>query len=49
MELLFILVAVGVYVLGIATGLAIDAMTTHRTRKTPAPLLGVVLPSEEKK
>ena len=47
MELLFILIAVGIYVLGIATGLAIDAMT-HRTRKPPAPLLGVVLPREKK-
>lgn len=48
MELMFIAIAVGIYALGIATGLAIDAMT-HRTRKTPAPLLGVVLPREEKK
>ena len=48
MEWLFVLIALGIYVLGIGTGLAIDAMTT-RTRKTPAPLLGVVLPREEKK
>lgn len=49
MELLFILIALGIYVFGIGTGLAIDAMTTRRTRKMPAPLLGVVLPREEKK
>lgn len=48
MELMFILIAVGVYALGIGTGLAIDAMCS-RTRKTPPPLLGVVLPPEEKK
>lgn len=48
MELLFVLIALGIYVLGIGTGLAIDAMTTRRTRKAPAPLLGVVLPKEKK-
>ena len=48
MELLFVLIGVGIYVFGIATGLAIDAMTYRRTRKTPAPLLGVVLPKEKK-
>lgn len=49
MELLFILVALGVYGLGIVSGLLIDAMSVRRTRKTPPPLLGVVLPPEEKK
>ena len=47
MEALFVLIAIGIYVIGIATGLAIDAMC-HRTRKAPAPLLGVVLPKEKK-
>ena len=49
MEAMFIVIAVGIYILGIGTGLAIDAMTTRRTRKTPTPLLGVVLPREEEK
>lgn len=48
MEAVFVLVAIGIYILGIGTGLAIDAMTT-RTRKVPTPLLGVVLPREEQK
>lgn len=48
MELLFVLIAVGIFAFGIVTGLAIDAMSTRRTRKTPAPLLGVVLPKEKK-
>ena len=48
MELIFILIAIGIFVFGIAIGLAIDSMC-NRTRKVPAPLLGVVLPKEEKK
>lgn len=48
MEMTFVLIAIGVYVLGVGTGLAIDTMFV-RTRKKPMPLLGVVLPPEEKK
>jgi hypothetical protein len=46
MELLFVAIGIGAYVLGILTGLLIDTMTTSRTRKAPTPLLGVVLPRD---
>lgn len=48
MEITFVFIAIAIYALGIGTGLAIDTMFV-RTRKAPTPMLGVVLPPEEKK